>query len=44
MGKNLKYLAADTGVTGNRVNVCVTDHHLAEQLGVQTAEVWAIQP
>lgn len=34
------YLAADTGVTGNHVDICVTDHRAAEAFGVRTAEVW----
>lgn len=37
-----RYLAADTGVTGNRVDVCVTDHAQAEMFGVQSAEVWVV--
>ena len=35
-----RYLAADTGVTGRHVDVCVTDHAAAEALGVGTAQVW----
>lgn len=35
-----KYLAADTGVTGNRIDICVTDHSTAEMLGARTADVW----
>lgn len=34
------YLAADTGVTGNHVDICVTDHRSAEAFGVRAAEVW----
>lgn len=37
-----KYLAADTGVTGDHVDICVIDHTAAEMFGVQTAEVWII--
>lgn len=39
-----KYLAADTGVTGNHIDICVTDHALAEDFGVRTAEVWVVAP
>lgn len=38
-----KYLAADTGVTGNHVDICVTDHTAAETFGVQAAEVWVVR-
>lgn len=34
------YLAADTGVTGNRVDICVTDHRAAEAFGARSEEVW----
>lgn len=34
------YLAADTGVTGNHVDICVTDHRAAEAFGVRVEEVW----
>lgn len=37
-----RYLAADTGVTGNHVDICVTDHRAAEAFGVRTAEVWVV--
>lgn len=39
-----KYLAADTGVTGNHVDVCRAAHREAAAFGVQTAEVWVIPP
>lgn len=39
-----KYLAADTGVTGNCIDICVTDHAEALELGVGTAEVWVTEP
>lgn len=35
-----RYLAADTGVTGLHVDVCVEDHQTADAMGVSTAEVW----
>lgn len=35
-----KYLAADTGVSGLHVDVCMTDHEAAAAFGVRTAEVW----
>ena len=38
-----RYLAADTGVTGNHVDLCVLDHQEAEAFGVQTADVWAVE-
>lgn len=38
-----RYLAADTGVTGNHIDICVTDHALAEDFGVQSAEVWVVR-
>ena len=38
------YLAADTGVAGNHVDVCVTDHRAAEAFGVRTEEVWVELP
>ena len=36
----LRYLAADTGVTGNRIDICLTSHQAAEDFGVEEAEVW----
>lgn len=38
------YLAADTGVTGNHVDICVTDHRAAEAFGARAAEVWVELP
>lgn len=35
-----KYLAADTGVEGRRVDICMATHEEAEAFGVRTAEVW----
>ena len=35
-----QYLAADTGVTGNHVDICVTSHQSAKDHGVRKAEVW----
>lgn len=35
-----RYLAADTGVTGNHVDVCLTSHEETVAFGVQAAEVW----
>lgn len=35
-----RYLAADTGVTGNRVDICMTSHQSAKDHGVRKAEVW----
>lgn len=35
-----RYLAADTGVTGLCVDICVEDHQTADDFGIQTAEVW----
>lgn len=35
-----RYLAADTGVTGNHVDICVTSHQSAKDHGVRKAEVW----
>ena len=37
-----RYLAADTGVTGNHVDLCVLDHQQAEAFGVQMADVWVV--
>lgn len=39
----MKYLAADTGVTGNHIDVCVLDHQQAEALGVRSADVWVTE-
>lgn len=38
-----KYLAADTGVTGKHVDVCLADHAATVEAGVGTAEVWIIE-
>ncbi len=35
-----RYLAADTGVNGLHVDVCLTGHRDTAAFGVQTAEVW----
>ena len=35
-----KYLAADTGVQGRHVDVCVASHQETVELGLRTAEVW----
>lgn len=35
-----KFLAADTGVTGNHIDICFSYHFQAEEYGVRTAEVW----
>lgn len=37
-----QYLAADTGVTGQWIDICVASHREAEAFGVQTAAVWII--
>ena len=37
-----QYLAADTGVTGQAVDLCMEEHEAAQAFGVRTAEVWAI--
>jgi 3D (Asp-Asp-Asp) domain-containing protein len=37
-----RYLAADTGVTGNRVDICMTSHEDTVAHGVRTAEVWVV--
>lgn len=38
-----RYLAADTGVTGLHVDVCLPEHREADDFGIQTAEVWVEQ-
>lgn len=35
-----RYLAADTGVTGKHVDICLADHDATVEAGVRTAEVW----
>lgn len=37
-----RYLAADTGVTGKHVDVCLAEHEATVEAGVRTAEVWVI--
>ena len=37
-----KYLAADTGVTGYHIDVCVVDYASAAKLGVSSADVWMV--
>lgn len=37
-----RYLAADTGVTENRVDICMTSHEDTVAHGVRTAEVWVV--
>lgn len=39
----VKYLAADTGVTGNHVDVCMQSHETAEEFGVRSAAVWIME-
>ena len=38
-----KYLAADTGVTGRHVDICMVDHGSTVEAGVGTAEVWIVK-
>lgn len=38
-----RYLAADTGVTGRHVDICLADHAATVEAGVGTAEVWVVQ-
>ena len=37
-----RYLAADTGVTGQAVDLCMESHAAALAFGVQTAEIWVL--
>lgn len=37
-----RYLAADTGVTGRHVDICMADHAATVEAGVGTAEVWIV--
>ena len=37
-----RYLAADTGVTGMAVDICMAEHQTAEDYGVQTQKVWVV--
>lgn len=39
-----RYLAADTGVMGKHVDVCLTDHDATVEAGVRMAEVWVAEP
>lgn len=39
-----RYLAADTGVTGKHVDICLSDHEDTVAHGVRTAEVWVVAP
>lgn len=39
-----RYLAADTGVTGKHVDVCLPDHAATVEAGVRMAEVWVAEP
>lgn len=39
-----RYLAADTGVTGRHVDICMADHSSTVEAGVGTAEVWVVEP
>ena len=38
-----RYLAADTGVTGRHVDICMADHAATVEAGVGTAEVWIVK-
>lgn len=37
-----RYLAADTGVSGHHVDVCLADHAATVKAGVGNAEVWVV--
>lgn len=37
-----QYLAADTGVTGRNVDICMADHAATVAAGVRAAEVWVV--
>ena len=39
-----EYLAADAGVRGQAVDICMAEHQAAVEFGVQTADVWAVIP
>ena len=39
-----RYLAADTGVMGKHVDVCLLDHEATVEAGVRKAEVWVAEP
>lgn len=40
----IKYLAADTGVTGYHIDIAIQTHEEADAFGVSSAEVWIIPP
>lgn len=35
-----KFIAADTGVTGNHIDICLSNHFQAKEYGVKTEDVW----
>lgn len=35
-----KFIAADTGVTGNHIDICLSHHFQAKEYGVKTKDVW----
>lgn len=37
-----RYLAADTGVTGKHVDICLEDHAATVEAGVGSAQVWVV--
>lgn len=37
-----RYLAADTGVTGRHVDICMANHAATVEAGVRSAEVWIV--
>ena len=37
-----KYLAADTGVTGHKIDIAMSDHQSALDCGVKKSDVWII--
>ncbi len=39
-----QYLAADTGVKGRHVDICMADHAATVAAGVRAAEVWVAEP
>lgn len=39
-----RYLAADTGVTGQNIDVCMTSHRATVKHGVKTSGVWVVVP
>lgn len=40
----VSYLAADTGVSGYRIDIAIQTHEEASDFGVSSAEVWIIPP